>query len=161
MPRPKKDSITANSSTLTTTATTTNNPTKPTPTTKVPTKPTTKTNTKTSTAKPSAKVKVPEPKPVTISRVELAQEVSKAVGRIMEITNRDAEAIVAEILTSMVEGLKSGDTIEIRGFGSFRLRTRRPRNGRNPRTGEPVDVPSKTIPYFKMGKHLKGFLKQS
>ena len=159
MPRPKKDSITANSSTLTTTATTTNNPTKPTPTTKVPTKPTTKTNT--STAKPSAKVKVPEPKPVTISRVELAQEVSKAVGRIMEITNRDAEAIVAEILTSMVEGLKSGDTIEIRGFGSFRLRTRRPRNGRNPRTGEPVDVPSKTIPYFKMGKHLKGFLKQS
>ncbi len=79
----------------------------------------------------------------------------------MEITNRDAEAIVAEILTCMVEGLKSGDEIEIRGFGSFRLRTRQSRRGRNPRTGEPVAVASKTVTYFKMGKDLKDFLKQS
>ncbi|KAF0249548.1 MAG: integration host factor subunit beta [bacterium] len=161
MPHPKKDSKTTDNSTLATTAKTTNHPTKPTPTTKVPIKTSSKLNNKTSATKPYSKVKVPEPKPVTITRVELAEQVAKAVGRMMEITQRDSEAIVAEILTSMVEGLKKGDKIEIRGFGSFRLRTRQARNGRNPRTGEPVDVPSKTIPYFKMGKDLKDFLKQS
>ena len=170
MPRPKKDSNTKDSntsdnSTLTTTAKTTNNPTKPTPTTKVPSKTSSKTNIKTSSkasaTKPYPKVKVPEPKPLTVTRVELAEQVAKAVGRMMEITQRDSEAIVAEILTSMVERLKKGDEVEIRGFGSFRLRVRQARHGRNPKTGEAVDVPSKTIPYFKMGKQLKDFLKQS
>ncbi|MBL8194770.1 MAG: integration host factor subunit beta [Blastocatellia bacterium] len=73
----------------------------------------------------------------------------------MEITNRDAEMIVAEIINSMVDSLKTGDEIEIRGFGSFRLRQRNPRNGRNPKTGEAVTVPSKSVVYFKMGKGLK------
>ena len=171
MPRPKKDSNTKDSNTsdsptITTTAKATNSPTKPTATTtKVPSKSNIKTNIKTSSkasaTKPYPKVKVPEPKPLTVTRVELAEQVAKAVGRMMEITQRDSEAIVAEILTSMVEGLKKGDKIEIRGFGSFRLRVRQARHGRNPKTGESVDVPSKTIAYFKMGKHLKDFLKQS
>ena len=104
------------------------------------------------TAKPK---KQTLPKPKTISRIELAQEVAKAVGQYMEITNRDAEMIVSEIINSMVDSLKTGDEIEIRGFGSFRLRQRNPRNGRNPKTGEAVAVPSKSVVYFKMGKGLK------
>ena len=95
------------------------------------------------------------PKPKTISRIELAQEVAKAVGQYMEITNRDAEMIVAEIINSMIDSLKAGDEIEIRGFGAFRIRSRNPRNGRNPKTGEAVAVPSKSVVYFKMGKGLK------
>lgn len=106
------------------------------------------------------KVKKVEPKPNTISRSELAQSVAKAVGQYMEITNRDAESIVSEIISTMVDSLKNSEEIEIRGFGSFRLRTRRARRGRNPKTGESVDVASKQIVYFKQGKDLKEFLKQ-
>lgn len=120
-----------------------------------------------STAKPTVKSKakavevVPVPKPNTITRLELAQEVAKAVGNMMEITNRDAEAIVAEIIESMIDALKEGNEIEIRGFGSFRLRSRRARRGRNPKTGDSVDVPAKRVVYFKMGKDLKHFLTQN
>lgn len=103
----------------------------------------------------------PAPKPNTITRLELAQEVAKAVGSMMEITNRDAEAIVAEIIQSMIDSLQEGNEIEIRGFGSFRLRSRRARRGRNPKTGESVDVPAKRVVYFKMGKDLKLFLTQN
>jgi integration host factor subunit beta len=93
--------------------------------------------------------------------MELTQEVAKAVGRMMEITNQHAEAIVAETINSMIDALTSGDKVEIRGFGSFRLRSRSARRGRNPKTGKPVDVPSKQVVYFKMGADLKAFLKQS
>jgi integration host factor subunit beta len=79
----------------------------------------------------------------------------------MEITNRDAEAVVAEIIQSMIDALQEGNEIEIRGFGSFRLRSRRARRGRNPKTGESVDVPAKRVVYFKMGKDLKHFLTQN
>jgi integration host factor subunit beta len=96
-----------------------------------------------------------QPKPKTISRLELAQEVAKAVGQYMEITNRDAEMIVAEIINAMTDSLKEGNEIEIRGFGSFRVRSRNARNGRNPKNGAPVKVPSKSVVYFKMGKGLK------
>jgi integration host factor subunit beta len=105
--------------------------------------------TSTTAAKTKAKAApVPVPKP-------------KAVGSMMEITNRDAEAIVAEIIQSMIDTLKEGSEIEIRGFGSFRLRSRRARRGRNPKTGESVDVPAKRVVYFKMGKDLKLFLTQN
>jgi len=124
----------------------------PTPATPVPVKAATKPNAPT---KAYPKVKVAEPKPVTITRLELAAEVSKAVSRMMEITGKDAEAIVAEIIQSMIDSLKEGNEIEVRGFGSFRLRSRRARRGRNPKTGEAVDVPSKQVVYFKMGKSLK------
>ncbi|MBK7995877.1 MAG: integration host factor subunit beta [Blastocatellia bacterium] len=118
--------------------------------------------TSTTAAKTKAKpAPVPVTKPNTITRLELAQEVAKAVGSMMEITNRDAEAIVAEIIQSMIDTLKEGNEIEIRGFGSFRLRSRRARRGRNPKTGESVDVPAKRVVYFKMGKDLKLFLTQN
>ena len=127
----------------------------PTPATPAPVKAATKPNAKNAPTKAYPKVKVAEPKPVTLTRLELGQEVTKAVGRVMEITNKDAEAIVAEIIQSMIDSLKEGNEIEVRGFGSFRLRTRNARRGRNPKTGEAVDVPSKQVVYFKMGKDLK------
>jgi len=54
-----------------------------------------------------------------------------------------------------VNSLRAGDKIEIRGFGSFRTRQRKPRVGRNPKTGDRVDVPAKKIPFFKPSKELK------
>jgi len=117
--------------------------------------------TATTKAKAAKVAPPPAPKPNTITRLELAQEVAKAVGSMMEITNRDAEAIVAEIIQSMIDALQEGNEIEIRGFGSFRLRSRRARRGRNPKTGESVDVPAKRVVYFKMGKDLKHFLTQN
>ncbi len=95
------------------------------------------------------------PKPKTITRLELTQEVAKAIGQYMEITNRDAEEIVSEIINSMINALKSGDEIEVRKFGSFRVRTRNARRGRNPKNGTLVNVPSKNVVFFKMGRELK------
>ncbi len=63
--------------------------------------------------------------------------------------------MVQTVLDSIIESLQSGDKVELRGFGSFRLRERASRIGRNPKTGEKVNVPSKRVPYFKPGKDLK------
>ncbi len=110
---------------------------------------------KTTTAKPK---KEKLPKPVTVTRLELAAEVAKAVSQHMEITGQESEAIVSEIIHSMIDGLKEGNKIEIRGFGAFRLRSRRARMGRNPKTGAKVEVAAKTVVYFKLGKELKEIL---
>lgn len=80
------------------------------------------------------------------------------VARKLQITQVQSGIIVEAALKSMVNALQSGDEVEIRGFGSFRFRNRAPRKGRNPKTGEKVDVPPKKIPYFKMGKELKALL---
>jgi integration host factor subunit beta len=63
--------------------------------------------------------------------------------------------ILETIFDSVVRSLRAGDKIEIRGFGSFRTRQRKPRIGRNPKTGERVEVPAKKIPFFKPSKELK------
>lgn len=73
----------------------------------------------------------------------------------MGMSKKNAEAVVNTFLGSMIESLKKGEGIELRGFGSFRIRERRPRVGRNPQTGEKVNVPAKKIVYFKPGKELK------
>ena len=65
------------------------------------------------------------------------------------------------IFDSIVRSLRSGDKIEIRGFGSFRTRQRQPRIGRNPKTGARVEVPAKKIPYFKPSKELKDVVNNS
>src|SRR5664279_4462474 len=72
-----------------------------------------------------------------------------------DLTRRDGEVIVETIFGSVIGALQSGDKIEIRGFGSFRIRQRNPRIGRNPKTGERVDVPAKRVPYFKPSKELR------
>lgn len=70
-------------------------------------------------------------------------------------SRRDAEVIVNSVFESMTEALCKGDRIEIRGFGSFVVKTRQAREGRNPKTGELVAVAAKTVPFFKVGKELK------
>jgi len=86
-----------------------------------------------------------------MTKADLIEEVS----RVVEITRKDSEVIVEAIFESIVRSLRGADKIEIRGFGSFRTRERRPRIGRNPKTGARVDVPAKLIPYFKPSKELK------
>jgi integration host factor subunit beta len=80
------------------------------------------------------------------------------VAKRLDITQVQSGIIVEAALRSIVSALQTGEEVEIRGFGSFRFRNRAPRKGRNPKTGEKVDVPPKKIPYFKMGKELKALL---
>src|SRR6185437_3091295 len=86
-----------------------------------------------------------------MTKADLIDEVSK----LAELTRKDSEVIVETIFDSVVRSLRVGDKIEIRGFGSFRTRQRKPRVGRNPKTGERVEVPAKKIPFFKPSKALK------
>lgn len=68
---------------------------------------------------------------------------------------RDVERIVTTIFDEITDALANGDRVELRGFGAFSVKERGARTGRNPRTGEAVDVPPKFIPYFKTGKQLR------
>jgi len=70
-------------------------------------------------------------------------------------SGRDAEVIVNAVFEAMTEALCSGERIEIRGFGSFVVKQRRAREGRNPKTGDIVAVAAKRVPFFKVGKELK------
>ncbi len=88
-----------------------------------------------------------------MTKAELVEEVARAA----ELNKRDAEVIVETVFGSIIGALHKGEKVELRGFGSFRTRERGPRRGRNPKTGEPVDVPAKRVPYFKPGKELKEY----
>ena len=72
-----------------------------------------------------------------------------------QLVHKDAELSVKTIIDSLVNTLSKGDRVEIRGFGSFSLNHRPARLGRNPKTGEKVNVPEKFVPHFKPGKELK------
>jgi integration host factor subunit beta len=85
-------------------------------------------------------------------------ELVEQVARDTLLTKKHAELVVNTVFDSIVQSLKEGDKIELRGFGSFRIRRRGARLGRNPKTGDHVDVPPKRIPYFKPGKDLKELL---
>jgi integration host factor subunit beta len=86
-----------------------------------------------------------------MTKADLIEEVS----RVVELTRKESEVIVETIFDSVVDSLKGGDKVEIRGFGSFRTRERKGRIGRNPKSGERVEVPPKTIPFFKPSKELR------
>ena len=75
-----------------------------------------------------------------------------------DLTRRDGEIIVDLLFDSVIGALKSGDKIEIRGFGSFRTRQRNARIGRNPKSGARVDVPAKKVPFFKPSKELRDLI---
>jgi len=90
----------------------------------------------------------------TLTKADLIEEVLN----VTELPRRESETIVETIFDSIIAALQKGEKIEIRGFGSFRTRERRGRVGRNPKTGEKVDVPAKKIPYFKPSKELKDFV---
>jgi integration host factor subunit beta len=92
-----------------------------------------------------------------MTKAELVDEVA----RVVQLTKKQAEMIVNIVFDSIVESLRAGQKIELRGFGSFRLRSRKSRTGRNPKTGEKVEVPSKKIPYFKPGKELKELINKA
>ncbi|WP_369601573.1 integration host factor subunit beta [Hahella sp. SMD15-11] len=72
-----------------------------------------------------------------------------------QLSVKDVELAVKTILDHMSEALSQGQRIEIRGFGSFSLHYRAPRTGRNPKTGETVQLPAKYVPHFKPGKDLR------
>jgi integration host factor subunit beta len=64
------------------------------------------------------------------------------------------------LLNCITEALSAGDKVELRGFGSFRIRNRNPREGRNPKTGDTVQIPAKRVPFFKAGKELREMVDQ-
>ena len=74
------------------------------------------------------------------------------------LTQRDVERVVCVILERMINALERGGRVELRGFGAFSVRSRPARAGRNPRTGDPVDVRAKHVPFFKSGKELRARL---
>ena len=88
------------------------------------------------------------------AKAELVEEVARTT----QLTKKHAEIIVNTVFDSIVDSLKDGEKIELRGFGSFRIRHRGARTGRNPKTGDKVKVPPKRIPYFKPGKELRELL---
>jgi len=94
------------------------------------------------------------PKRDAMTKAELVEEVAGMT----QLTKKHAEIIVNTVFGSIVESLREGSKIELRGFGSFRVRSRGGRQGRNPKTGMSVEVPAKRIPYFKPGKELKELL---
>ena len=81
--------------------------------------------------------------------------IGQLAGRFPQLVAKDADLSVKTILDAMSEALSKGDRIEIRGFGSFALNYRPPRVGRNPKSGDKVEVPPKTIPFFKPSKELR------
>lgn len=72
-----------------------------------------------------------------------------------DLTRKDVERAVSAILDGMTDALADSGRVELRGFGAFSVRDRPARTGRNPRTGEPVDVEAKRVPFFKSGKELR------
>ena len=91
-----------------------------------------------------------------MTKAELVEDVARAA----ELTKKDAERLVELVFESIIETLNRGEKIELRGFGSFRVRERGARRGRNPKTGAPVDIPAKRVPYFKPGKELKELINE-
>jgi integration host factor subunit beta len=91
-----------------------------------------------------------------MTKAELVDE----VGRQAALTRKHSEVIVDAVFSSIIEALQRGDKIELRGFGSFRVRRRSSRTGRNPKTGQGVLVPAKSVPSFKPGKELRELINQ-
>lgn len=87
-----------------------------------------------------------------MTKSELIESLAR---RQTQLAYRDVELAVKTILEHMASTLSNGERIEIRGFGSFALHYRPPRVGRNPKSGEPVSLPSKYVPHFKPGKQLR------
>jgi integration host factor subunit beta len=86
-----------------------------------------------------------------MTKAELVDNVSDKVN----LTKKQTEVIVNILFNSITEALSEGDKVELRGFGSFRIRDRNPREGRNPKTGDTVHIPAKKVPFFKAGKELR------
>lgn len=86
--------------------------------------------------------------------------IEKLAARFPQLVVKDSDLSVKMVLDAMVAALSRGDRIEIRDFGSFDLSYKKPRIGRNPKTGDKVEVPAKYVPHFKAGKALRGRVDQ-
>lgn len=89
-----------------------------------------------------------------MTKAEIIRILADQIG----LTRREAAEVLAVVLDGVVQAIKAGEKVELRGFGSFRTRQRRARTGRNPRTGAKVKVAPKLVPYFKPGKQLRAVL---
>ena len=87
-----------------------------------------------------------------MTKSDLVEKMSESLNN---LTKKECEVIVDTVFHNMKDALHRGEKIEIRGFGSFTVRTRRAKEGRNPKTGEKVAIPEKRIPFFKVGKELR------
>lgn len=88
-----------------------------------------------------------------MTKADLVEQVAEAIGP--GVTKKDCALVVDGFLKAVKLALGNGENIEIRGFGTFKVRKRKQRMARNPRTGEPVEVPARTVPVFKPSKHLR------
>ena len=88
-----------------------------------------------------------------MTKADLVEQVADAIGP--GITKKDCALVVDGFLNAVKQALAEGQNIEIRGFGTFKVRDRKSRMARNPRTGDPVAVPSRSVPVFKPSKHLR------
>lgn len=86
-----------------------------------------------------------------MNKVELVSAVSDKAG----ITKRDAEKAITALVETIEDALKTGEKVSLVGFGTFEVRDRKPRVGRNPQTGEEIRIPASRVPSFKAGKSLK------
>lgn len=91
-----------------------------------------------------------------MTKADLVHQVSEAIGP--GVTKKDCAMVVDAFLASVKDALATHENIEIRGFGSFKVRSRKSRLARNPRTGEPVEVPPRTVPVFKPSKDLRALV---
>ena len=89
-----------------------------------------------------------------MTKAELVEQVALKIN----LTKKQTEVIVNTVFQSITDSLAEGDKVELRGFGSFRIRERNPRVGRNPKSGEKVEVPAKKVPFFKAGKELRAIV---
>jgi integration host factor subunit beta len=89
-----------------------------------------------------------------MTKAELIEEMAN----LARLTKKETELIVDTVFENITAALSKGDKVELRGFGSFRIRHRNPRKGRNPKTGDAVSVPQKRVPFFKVGKRLRGLV---
>jgi len=92
-----------------------------------------------------------------MTKADLVEEISKATG----LNKKDTSIIVNEVINNICRALAEGDKVELRGFGSFKVKERRARQARNPRTGAGVFVPAKLVPYFKASNELKSRVNNS
>jgi len=90
----------------------------------------------------------------TLTKADLAHHLMEQ----LELGKKDADLLVNTFLSSIIEALRTGEGVELRGFGSFRLRDRKGRQGRNPRSGESIEVLPKRVVYFKLGKDMRSRL---
>ncbi len=88
---------------------------------------------------------------ILMTKAELVEQIAEKIN----MSKKDTECIVNIFFGSIMGALAEGDKVELRGFGSFRVRSRNSRDGRNPRTGEAVAIPHKKAAFFKAGKELR------